>query len=189
MRNQRKAYVFVAIAAVVVVSLFGAALLIGKLEDQPAVTKTVNAGSSATAAVIYATSFPDLMGVAQPLGQWSRKLLIVNFWATWCAPCIEEIPMLVRMQEKHGAAGLQIVGIAADSLANSSNLAKKLAINYPVLPDESRAIEFSKRVGNQFGLLPFSIILSPAGDIVTTKLGVMTEEEITNLVEKYPQKS
>jgi len=97
--------------------------------------------------------------------------------------------MLVRMQEKHGAAGLQIVGIAADSLANSSNLAKKLAINYPVLPDESRAIEFSKRVGNQFGLLPFSIILSPAGDIVTTKLGVMTEEEITNLVEKYPQKS
>ena len=185
MSNQRKPLIFVVIAAAVVLSLFGAAFLVGKLEEQPNVTKAINAGSSATAAVIYATSFPDLEGVPQSLGQWSQKLLILNFWATWCAPCIEEIPMLVRMQEKYAAAGLQIVGIAADSRLNSLNFAKKLSINYPVLPDDSRAIEFSKRVGNRLGLLPFSIVLSPSGEIVTTKLGVMTEAEISTFVEKY----
>ena len=188
MGSQRKPVIFVAIAAAVLLSLFGAAFLVGTLEEQPAVTKTVNAGSAATPSVIYATSFPDLAGAPQALGQWNQKLLIVNFWATWCAPCIEEIPMLVRMQEKHGAAGLQIVGIAADSLVNSANFAKKIAINYPILPDEARAIEFSKRAGNRLGLLPFSLVLSPAGEIVTTKLGVMTEQEITDLVTKYGRK-
>jgi len=185
MSNQRKPAIFVAIAATVVLVLFGAAFLVGRLEQQPAVTKTVNVGSAATPSVIYAASFPDLAGTPQVLGQWNQKLLILNFWATWCAPCLEEIPMFVRAQEKYGPAGLQIVGIAADSRVNSANFVKKLGINYPVLADEARAIEFSKRVGNGFGLLPFSIILSPAGEIVTTKLGVMTEKEIEDLVIKY----
>ncbi len=184
MTNRRGILVFAGVAAAILISLFGAAIFIGRLEQEPAVTNAVNRGSEATSSVIYATSIPDLDGRPQALGQWSQRLLVLNFWASWCAPCIEEIPMLVRMQENHGVRGLQIVGIAADTVQNSANFAKKLSINYPVLADESGAIGFSKRVGNRFGLLPFTIIVRPNGQILTTKLGVLTESELTALVEK-----
>lgn len=183
----RKPLMFVGAAIAGVLVLFGAAVVVGRMEQQPSVTNAVSVGSSATAAVIYAASFTDLNGRRQSLGQWSNRLLVINFWATWCAPCVEEIPMLVRMQEKYASSGLKIVGIAADSPLNSAKFAQKLAINYPVLPDESQAIEFSRRVGNRLGLLPFSIILSPAGEIVMTKLGMLTEEELTSLALKYRQ--
>ena len=185
MSGNRKPIIFVTIAAGVVVALFSLAVLVGRLEPTPSVTNAVKSGSSATSAVIYAASFPDLNGKMQPLSQWSQRILVINFWATWCAPCVEEIPMLVKMQTTYASVGLQIVGIAADSSANVANFVKKLKINYPVLPDESAAIEFSKRVGNRLGLLPYSIVLNPAGEIVMTKLGVLTEAELIAVVEKY----
>lgn len=162
--------------------LFASALLLGRLESQPEVTKTVESGSAATPSVIYATSFPDLNGQPQSLGQWSNKLLVINFWATWCAPCLEEMPIFVRMQEQYGAKGLQIVGIAADSSLNAAKFAQKLKINYPILPDEARAIEFSKRTGNRLGLLPYTIILNAKGDVILTKLGVIQETEISEII-------
>jgi thiol-disulfide isomerase/thioredoxin len=181
--------VFAGIAATVLILLFGAAIFVGRLEQEPAVTNAVNRGTDATAPVIYAASIPDLQGRPQTIGQWSQQLLVLNFWASWCAPCLEEIPMLVKVQEKYGARGLQIVGIAADSPLNSSNFVKKLNINYPVLADEAGAIAFSKRVGNRFGLLPFTIIVSPKGEILLAKLGVLSEAELVAIVEKASTKS
>jgi thiol-disulfide isomerase/thioredoxin len=178
----KKAIIFVSVACVVVGALFGSAILLGRLESQPEVTKTVESGSAATPSVIYATSFPDLKGQPQSLGQWSNKLLVINFWATWCAPCLEEMPIFVRLQAQYGAKGLQIVGIAADSSPNAAKFVEKLKINYPVLPDESRAIEFSKRTGNRLGLLPYTIILNAKGEVVLTKLGVFKEAEITEII-------
>jgi peroxiredoxin len=92
--------------------------------------------------------------------------------------------MLVEAQSKYGQRGLQIVGIAADSSLNAGNFAKKLQINYPILVDESGAITFSKRVGNRLGLLPFTIVINPAGEIVMTKLGVFQKVELAELLEK-----
>jgi thiol-disulfide isomerase/thioredoxin len=169
----------------VILLLFGAALLVGRLETEPSVSNAVNRGSDATASVIYATSFPDLTGKQQPIAQWSQRLLIINFWASWCAPCLEEVPLLVRMQQKYQGRGLQIIGIAADSQLNSAKFTQKLAINYPILPDESRAIAFSKRAGNRLGLLPFSVVLGADGQIVMTKLGVFSEPELETLIIKH----
>ncbi len=171
-------------AGAVLITLFGAAWWVGKLESEPPVTNAVNQGSQATSSVIYAAAIPDLQGRPQPLAQWSKQLLVINFWASWCAPCLEEIPLFVEAQEKYGAKGLQIVGIAADSSLNAANFAKKLQMNYPVLADESGAIAFSKRVGNRFGLLPFTIVISPSGEILMTKLGVFTKSELAALLEK-----
>jgi thiol-disulfide isomerase/thioredoxin len=165
-----------------ILCLFGVALLVGRLESEPTISNAVNRGSDATASVIYATSFPDLAGKQQPLAQWSRQLLIINFWASWCAPCVEEVPLLVRMQQRYELQGLQIIGIAADSSSNTAKFAQKLSINYPTLPDESRAIEFSKRLGNRLGLLPFSVVLGADGKIVMTKLGPFTDQELETLI-------
>lgn len=166
-------------------ALFASAILVGRLENPPEVTQTVASGSAATPSVIYAASIPDLSGKPQSLGQWSQKLLVINFWATWCPPCLAEMPIFVRLQDKYAAKGLQIVGIAADSSANAAKFAEKLKINYPVLADESGAIEFSKRTGNRLGLLPYTIVLSAKGEVILTKLGVIEEAEFSAIIEKH----
>ncbi|MBC7624838.1 MAG: TlpA family protein disulfide reductase [Aeromicrobium sp.] len=182
MQSRRATIVFAGIAGAVILLLFAVALLIGRLESEPAVSNAVERGSNATSSVIYATSFPDLSGKSQPIAQWSQRLLVINFWASWCAPCIEEIPLLVQMQQKYQPQGLQIIGIAADSQANAAKFAQKLAINYPVLPDEGRAIAFSKRVGNRLGLLPFSVVVGADGRIIMTKLGVFSASELETII-------
>lgn len=180
----KRAIGFVVAATFVIGGLAALAIGLGQLEEKPGVTKTVESGSSATPAVIFAATYTDLSGKRQSLSQWSGKLLVINFWASWCAPCLEEMPLFVEAQRKYGANGLQIVGIAADSAANSSKFAQKLGVNYPIFPDEAGAIEFSKRAGNRFGFLPYTIVLSPSGDILTTKLGVFTADELSALIEK-----
>ena len=138
-----------------------------------------------TPGVIYTASFTDLDGKSQSLGQWQNKLLVINFWATWCAPCKEEMPIFVKIQQKFSANNLQIVGIAADSHLNIVNFAKKVPINYPLYSDESAAIDFSKRLGNRLGLLPHTVVVAPGGEIVYAKLGVVVEADFEALLRQH----
>lgn len=84
-----------------------------------------------------AFALADLEGRTRASGEWRGKVLLVDFWATWCAACRETIPALTRLQEKHGARGLSVVGVSLDKGAASkvSRFAKKLKVNYPVLLD------------------------------------------------------
>jgi thiol-disulfide isomerase/thioredoxin len=141
-----------------------------------------------TPGVLYATSFPDVSGKAQNLGQWQRDLLVINFWATWCAPCKEEMPLLADLQQKYAKNGVQFVGVAADSSVNVANFAQKIPLGYPLLPDESRAIEFSKRLGNRLGLLPHTVVVTPGGEVVYSKLGVVKEAEFEAILQQFMPK-
>ena len=141
-------------------------------------------GAAVSAGPLYSAKFSDLQGRVQTLGQWDRKLLILNFWATWCGPCKEEMPILAKLQSRYGEQNLQIVGIAADSLVNVTNFATSMNINYPVFVDERGAIEFSKRLGNRLGLLPHTVVLSPGGSIIYNKLGTVTELELAEIIRK-----
>lgn len=143
----------------------------------------------ASSGAISSAAFSDLQGKSRTLGQWDGKLLVINFWATWCAPCKEEIPEFVRLQEKYGSNGLQIVGIAADSRLNVGKFAKSMNINYPLLLDEAGAIEFSKRLGNRLGLLPHTVVLNQSGSIIYNKLGMISESELTSIIVKNTPKS
>ena len=142
----------------------------------------------ATAGAIYSARFADSRGNEQALGQWQHRLLVINFWATWCAPCMEEMPMLARMQEKYRDQGLQIIGIAADSRENVAKFSQKTQIAYPLLPDEMRAIEFSKRLGNRLGLLPFTVMVKPGGQVVFSRMGIIAEQEMIELIVKNAPK-
>ena len=133
---------------------------------------------------VYSAKFPDLQGNMQALGQWDNKLLAVNFWATWCGPCKEEMPILTKLQAKFGAQGLQIVGIAADSAENVVNFAAGSKVGYPLLIDEAGAIEFSKRLGNRLGLLPHTVLFNTGGEVVYNRLGVITEAEMSVIILK-----
>ena len=175
-----------AVAICLFISLAAIALWLGR-DNSGSATPSEKSNTqpneiAASVGAAYTAKFPDLQGNSQTLGQWDRKLLVLNFWATWCGPCKEEIPILAKLQAKFGDHGLQIVGIAADSAINVANFSQNTAINYPLLIDEAGALQFSKRLGNRLGLLPHTVMFSPGGDIIYTKLGAISEVELDRII-------
>ncbi len=143
---------------------------------------SADASTDATPGVIYAASFTDLDGKSQSLGQWQKKLLVINFWATWCAPCKEEMPIFAKLQQNFVSSGVQFIGIAADSKLNVANFAQRSPVGYPLYPDESGAIAFSKRLGNRLGLLPHTVVVAPGGEVVYAKLGLVVEDDFVAIL-------
>jgi thiol-disulfide isomerase/thioredoxin len=135
-----------------------------------------------TPGVIYTASFNDVDGKSQSLGQWQKKLLVINFWATWCAPCKEEMPIFAKLQQRLGSNGVQFIGIAADSRLNVVNFSQKTPVGYPLYPSESGAIDFSKRLGNRLGLLPHTVVVAPGGEVVYAKLGQIVEGDFATIL-------
>lgn len=138
---------------------------------------------SGDVARLMAASLPDIDGKSQALAQWRGKILVVNFWATWCPPCLEEIPAFVRMQERFGNQGLQFVGIAIDSPTKVREFAAKYHMNYPVLIGELDAIELARIAGNERGGLPFTVIVDRKGRLIRTELGGLNEQKLTAIIQ------
>jgi len=105
----------------------------------------------------------DLQGRPQNVAQWDGKVLLLNFWGTWCPPCVREIPLLVELQREFGDRGLQIVGIALDRPADAQAFAEKVGINYPLLYGVQDAMEVSQQYGNDAGTLPFTVVIDRDG--------------------------
>ena len=133
---------------------------------------------------LYETTFPDLSAQTQKISQWKSKTLVINFWATWCPPCREEIPGLIRIQGRYSAKNVQIVGIALDSPEPVAGFAKLMGINYPVLLGGLDAINLARLLGNATGGLPFTIVLSPNGDTSLTHLGMLSESQLESVIAK-----
>jgi len=134
--------------------------------------------SAPDATALLALSLPDTQGVAQPLGQWRGKVLVVNFWATWCAPCREEMPEFVRAQRELGPQGVQFVGIAVDKPDQVAQFAKQLDLNYPALIGGYDTVDVSKPLGNRLAALPFTVILDRQGHIVLTQVGPLKPNQL-----------
>jgi thiol-disulfide isomerase/thioredoxin len=134
------------------------------------------------AGTLFGLTLPDPDGGAQSLGQWKGKVLVVNFWATWCVPCREEMPQFVKAQRDLGGRGLQFVGIAIDQADKAKAFATELGLNYPTLIGGYGAIELSKTFGNRLGALPFTIVVDRSGNVVHTQLGPLTEKSLGSIV-------
>jgi len=133
---------------------------------------------------LLAISLPDSKGQEQALAQWRGKLLVVNFWATWCEPCRDEMPEFVRSQARFGDKGLQFVGIAVDDPAKVGTYIQQIGLNYPALIGGMGAIELSKTFGNTLSALPFTIIVDRKGSIVHTQLGVLKPAQLQGFIDK-----
>ena len=134
------------------------------------------------AGTLLAVSLPDADGKVQSLEQWRGKVVVVNFWATWCAPCREEMPMFVQAQTDHGAKGLQFVGIAVDDAAKVRTFAAEIGLNYPTLVGGYGAMELSRTFGNTIMALPFTVIVGREGKILQTQLGPLKPAQLDRLV-------
>ena len=144
--------------------------------------RSVNDIQQATSEALFTTKFNDLNGVPQSLEQWRGKAMVVNFWATWCAPCRKEIPELVKAQEKYHEQGLTIIGIAVDIKENVVPFIKENGVVYPVLVDNSSSVDVSKKLGNRVGGLPFTVFLNKNGDLVDRELGGLSEARLDDAI-------
>ena len=122
-------------------------------------------------------ALPDLDGVLRNVQEWDGRVLVVNFWATWCPPCRREIPDFIALQEQYGERGLQFVGIAIDERAAVADFVQELGVNYPSLVGQADAIELGRRLGNSLGALPYTVIVDRQGMLVFAKRGELSREQ------------
>lgn len=132
-------------------------------------------------------SLPDITGVPRHLKEWEGRVRVLNFWATWCNPCLREIPGLIDLQERYGEAGLQVIGIALQAPEEVVGFIHEYGMNYPVLTGEMEAIELAESYGNHAGVVPYTVMLDRNGAIQFLKHGelemVAFEAEIKRLLE------
>ena len=119
-------------------------------------------------------TLPDLHGKPRNISAWDGKVLLVNFWATWCPPCRKEIPDLMKLQHAYGKRGLQVIGVAIDDKQKIRDYADTMGIDYPILFGSQDAIEVATRYGDYFGAIPYSVIINRQGRIVFTHRGELS---------------
>jgi thiol-disulfide isomerase/thioredoxin len=138
---------------------------------------------------LLGVSLPDTNGQEQALAQWKGKVLVVNFWATWCVPCREEMPEFVKLQTEFGDRGVQFVGIAIDDPAKVRQFANELRLNYPALIGGYGAVELSKSLGNAVGALPYTLVVDRSGSISRKQLGPIKPAYLRDIIGQLLPKS
>jgi thiol-disulfide isomerase/thioredoxin len=119
----------------------------------------------------------DLSGTPRSIRSWPGKSMIVNFWATWCAPCRREIPLLRKLQKQHGPEGFQIVGVAVDIREDVVKYAQEIGIDYPVLIGEQDGLDAVNKFGQGSIGFPFTVFTDNQGRIVLFHLGEIHKEQ------------
>jgi len=124
---------------------------------------------------IFALSDSD--GIERSISEWDGSALVVNFWATWCAPCRREIPLLNALQSEYADAGIQVIGVAVDFREDVVAFLQEIAVNYPVLIGEQEAIDAAEAFGMDFIGLPLTAFTDHAGRVVHLHLGEVHREQ------------
>lgn len=136
-----------------------------------------------------AIEFPDKDGKPHRLEEWKGKILVVNFWATWCPPCLEEMPEFARLQDELGPKGLQFVGIAIDDAQAVGSFLASKPMNYPILIGEAGGEAWATKLGNHMHVLPFSAVFDSSGRLAHVHTGVFRRAdllEVFDSLQKVP---
>lgn len=122
----------------------------------------------------------DLDGHEIASNAWAGKVLVLNFWATWCPPCLSEIPRFVETQERLRESGVQFVGIAVDQIEDVRAFVAGQPVNYPLLIATPEVLKLSVQLGNRLEVLPFTVIFDRYGRRVHGQVGELSAEELAN---------
>ena len=127
-------------------------------------------------------SFPDAADHVQAISQWQGKVLVINFWATWCPPCLQEIPEFIKLQAEYQHLGLQFVGVAIDDKQSVAAYLQGININYPILIAGDEGIGVSKQFGNILNAVPYTVIVNRLGQVIHRLPGEISREKLVELV-------
>lgn len=129
-------------------------------------------GEPRTFPELQSFSLPDTRGAIHNIDEWKGKVLVINFWATWCQPCLKEIPLFMKLQESYREQGLQFIGIAVDDVATILDFAAKVKINYPILVAGLSGLSLSSSLGNPAGVVPFTVVVNRDARVVRSHPGI-----------------
>ncbi len=127
-------------------------------------------------------ALPDLSGTVRTLADYRGRPLLINFWATWCSPCVREMPLLAALRARQGEDGVEVVGIAIDDPDAVREFVAKLSIDYPILLDVPSRADTSARYGDTQGVLPYTVLVDAHGRIVASKAGSFSEASLADFV-------
>jgi thiol-disulfide isomerase/thioredoxin len=139
------------------------------MPDQPPAPAGVKTLAVGDAASDY--TLPDLQGHPTSLAKWHGHAIVLNFWASWCVPCLKEMPMLATFQRDHAAEGVQVVGVAMEQPQSAAAFLKRVDVGYPILTGIDADPVPTTVFGDTAGLLPYSVLIGRDGRILATKLG------------------
>ncbi|MBT8136285.1 MAG: TlpA family protein disulfide reductase [Gammaproteobacteria bacterium] len=129
-------------------------------------------------------ALPDVNGNERSITEWDGKALVVNFWATWCPPCLREIPMLIEARDELAAREIEIIGIAMDDPAAVHEFASRTSFNYPVLVGEQEAVDAAEAFGADVIALPITVFTNHAGEVIEIHAGELHREQLDAAIAK-----
>jgi len=171
-----------ALLALMAGALFYAARMSAPLQ-QPVAT---SAGPTVAALEVVAYpefALPDISGQERHFSEWQGKHRLINFWATWCAPCRREIPLLKTFQDEHAADGFQVLGIAVDYPEEVRAYAETAEFNYPVLVGQDDAMSVAESSGIEFIGMPFTMIVAADGEYLSAYIGELHQQQLDSIVD------
>jgi len=122
-------------------------------------------------ATLLGQSMPDAAGQPLALSRFAGRPLVINFWATWCPPCVEEMPELSALHTELAPKGLGMVGIGIDSATKIAEFSAKTPVSYPLVVAGMGGSELARRFGNSAGALPFTVLVARGGTVAHRSLG------------------
>lgn len=154
---------------------------INPIYDNPA-----NSKAEFSSAPLFTTQLADLQGVKQNLSQYKGKIIVVNFWATWCPPCREEMPELSQLQLEYKSKNVVVLGIAEDELPLVKEYLQSSPVTYPIFVAENEGMNLGTNLGNDKGVLPYTVIIGADGRVIDTFYGRISkpllEKSLQNLL-------
>ena len=178
MSKLKQIFLYVCVA----VFALGAGSYLRSMLTEAQQTRLSGEESQQGAKAILEANLPDIHGENQAVSQWLGKVMVVNFWATWCTPCQEEIPEFIEAQEKFREQGLLFVGIALDQADKVKMFSQEFGINYPVLVGGLNYWPLAQAAGNRLSVLPYTVIINRSGEIVETYIGRVNLKKLEKLV-------
>jgi thiol-disulfide isomerase/thioredoxin len=171
----------IALLALMAGALFYAAKIpVANRQHAPASTASP---ATAPARVAYPEfTLPDIAGTERNFSEWQGKHRLINFWATWCAPCRREIPLLKTFQDEHAENGFQVLGIAVDYPEEVSAYAETAEFNYPVLVGQEDAMSVAESSGIEFIGMPFTMIVAADGEYLSAYIGELHQPHLDTMV-------
>ena len=166
-------------ALVAIVATGGGVLANHWLNGDAEVAHAAQPGSKQSAVdQLWTAPVTNADGTPQSLRMLKGQPIVVNFWASWCGPCVKEMPALSQLQREYAKKGIQFIGLGVDSEKNVNAFLQKVTVAYPVYVTGFGGADLARAFGNNAGGLPFTVVIDAKGNVRSTKLGEVDPAEL-----------